>query len=111
MTEHRITFKLEDEERTVVLATDNEWITLGELFMLWVDFASGCGYAVNKEHALDVWDGLTSLNEIEPKLAKAIQALEGVAEFVDDVAPYAEDQAVVAPQLATAVAVLDELKR
>jgi hypothetical protein len=92
MTDHRITFKLEDEERTVVLSTDNEWITLGELFMLWVDFASGCGYVVNKEHALDVWDGLDSLNEIEPKLAKAIQALEGVKEF-------AEDKAVLAPHL------------
>ncbi len=111
MTDHRITFKLEDEERTVIVATDDEWITLGELFTLWADFASGCGYVVNKEHVLEVWDGVDLLSEIEPKLAKAIQALEGVKEFVDDVELYADDRAVLAPQLANAVAVLDELKR
>jgi PPE-repeat proteins len=62
MTDHRITFKLEDEERTVVLSTDNEWITLGELFMLWVDFASGCGYVVNKDRRNDGWYNTGSLN-------------------------------------------------
>ncbi len=111
MTEHRITFKLEDEERTVIVATDDEWITLGELFTIWADFAAGCGYEIDRSYMLGVWEGLDSLNEIEPKLAKAIQALEGVKEFVDDVAPHADDRAVLAPQLANAVAVLDELKQ
>jgi len=111
MIDARITFKLEDDERTVILATNDEWITLSELFMLWADFAAGCGYVVNKEHMLEVWEGLDLLKEIEPKLAKAIRALEGVKEFVDDVAPHADDRAVLAPQLANAVAVLDELKR
>lgn len=53
-----ITFKLEDEERKVELSTNNEWITLEELFMLWVDFARGCGFCIDKIHMQEVWDGV-----------------------------------------------------
>ena len=122
MIEHRIVFRLEDEERKVVVATDNEWMTLGEMFMLWVDFVSACGYVVDKVDMQHVWDDITTPKPIESNddnsnlatkrdLAKAIQALEGVEEYVEEVAPYVEDQAVLSPKLATAVAVLDELKR
>tara|TARA_E500000318_G_C3371082_1_gene138497 strand:+ start:194 stop:385 length:192 start_codon:yes stop_codon:yes gene_type:complete len=53
-----ITFKLEDEERKVELSTSNEWITLEELFRLWVDFAAGCGFTINKAEIESMWDGV-----------------------------------------------------
>jgi len=64
--EKMITFKLEDEERKVVVATDNDWITLEELFMLWVDFAAGCGYTIDRIHMQEVWDGI----DADPKELK-----------------------------------------
>ena len=65
-----ITFKLEDEERKVELSTDNEWITLEELFRLWVDFAAGCGFTINKAEIENMWDEV----EDAEKLTKAIKA-------------------------------------
>jgi len=97
---NRITFKLEEEERKVVVATDDEWITLDELFMLWVDFASGCGYVVDKAEAENKWFSRTE----GVKLTKAIEALEGVAGL-------AEGHETLAPQLAKAVEILGELKQ
>jgi hypothetical protein len=101
-----ITFKLEYEDRKVELSTDNEWITLSELFMLWVDFASGCGYIIDKIHMREVWDGV----ENTEKLVKAIEALEGVKEFVDDLYPHTEQGTVLVPRLAKALETLEELK-
>ena len=120
MTEYRITFKLEDEERKVELSTDNEWITLEELFMLWVDFARGCGFTINKAEIESIWAGVENLQELseaydahletQTKLAKAIEALEGVKSFADDLYPSRGEGAVLVPRLAKAVKALEELK-
>jgi hypothetical protein len=101
-----ITFKLEDEGRKVELSTDSEWITLEELFRLWVDFAAGCGFTIDKIHMQQVWDGV----EDTEKLTKAIEALEGVKEFVDDLYPHTDQGTVLVPRLAKAVKALAELK-
>ena len=68
-----ITFKLEEEDRKVELSTNNEWITLEELFMLWVDFARGCGFCIDKAEIENMWAGVDNTE----KLTKAIEALEG----------------------------------
>ena len=101
-----ITFKLEDEEdgRKVALSIDNEWITLEELFRLWVDFAAGCGFTIDKIHMQEVWNGIGNTE----KLTKAIEALEGV---VDDLYSHTEQGTVLVPRLAKAVEALAELKR
>ena len=102
-----ITLKLEEEDRKVELSTNNEWITLEELFMLWVDFAGGCGFSISRAEMEDMWDGV----ENTEKLTKAIQALEGVKEFADDLYPSRGEGAVLVPRLAKAVETLEELKQ
>jgi len=107
MDEQRITFKLEDKERKVELSTYNEWITLEDLFRLWTEFAAGCGYTINKIHMQEVWDGIENTD----KLTKAIEALEGVKEFVDDLYSHTEQGTVLVPRLAKAIETLEELKQ
>jgi hypothetical protein len=102
-----ITFKLEDEERKVELSTNNEWITLEELFRLWVDFAAGCGFTIDKVEIESMWAGV----EDTEKFTKAIEALEGVKEFVDDLYPHTEQGTVLVPRLAKALETLEELKK
>jgi len=102
-----ITFKLEEEDRKVELSTNNEWITLEELFMLWVDFARGCGFCIDKAEIENMWAGVDNTE----KLTKAIEALEGVKEFVDDLYPHTEQGTVLVPRLAKAVKTLEELKQ
>ena len=107
MSERIYSFKHTTDERTVELSTDNEEITLEELFMFWVDFASGCGFCIDKAEVEMMWDGI----EYTEKLTKAIEALEGVKEFVDDLYPHTEQGTVLVPRLAKAVETLQELKR
>ena len=102
-----ITFKLEEEDRKVELSTGNEWITLEELFRLWVDFAAGCGFNIDKAEIESMWAGV----ENTEKLTKAIEALEGVKEFVGDLYPHTEQGTVLVPRLAKAVKTLEELKQ
>jgi len=102
-----ITFKLEEEDRKVELSTNNEWITLEELFMLWVDFAGGCGFSISREEMEDMWDGV----ENTEKLTKAIEALEEVREFTEDLYPFRDEQTALVPRLAKAVKTLEELKK
>ena len=101
-----ITFKLEDEERKVELSTNNEWITLEELFMLWVDFARGCGFCIDKAEIENMWAGVDNTE----KLTKAIEALEGVKSFAEDLYPIRDEGTVLVPRLAKAVKTLEELK-
>ena len=103
-----ITFKLEEEARKVEHSVENEGLTLQELFMFWVDFASGCGYALDKVEMAELWNGDI---EAETKLAKAIEALEGVKSFADDLYPSRGEGAVLVPRLAKAVKTLEELKQ
>ena len=114
-----ITFKLEEEGRKVDHSIENEGLTLQELFMFWVDFASGCGYALDKVEMAELWNGDTDREiaevldahlETETKLAKAIEALEGVRSFTDDLYPSRGEGAALVPRLAKAVKVLAELK-
>ena len=114
-----ITFKLEEEGRKVDHSIENEGLTLQELFMFWVDFASGCGYALDKVEMEELWNGETDRElseaydahlETETKLAKAIEALEGVKSFADDLYPSRGEGAVLVPRLANAVKTLEELK-
>jgi len=102
-----ITFKLEEEDRKVELSTNNEWITLEELFMLWVDFAGGCGFSISRAEMEDMWDGV----EDTEKLTKAIEALEEVREFTEDLYPFRDEQTVLVPRLAKALETLEELKK
>jgi len=146
MNEEIYSFKHTSNERTVELSTNNEWITLEELFMLWVDFAAGCGFCINKAEIDSMWAGVENTEKLtkaiedhekdiselalhvlsadgqaqeahqaqliaEAKLAKAIQALEEVKEFVDDVYPHTEQGTVLVPRLAKAVETLEELKK
>jgi len=107
MNERVYSFKHTTDERTVELSTNNEWITLEELFMLWVDFASGCGFTINKAEIEMMWDEI----EHTEKLTKAIEALEGVKEFVDDLYPHTEQGTVLVPRLAKALETLEKLKK
>ena len=111
-----ITFKLEEEGRKVDHSIENEGLTLQELFMFWVDFASGCGYAIDKVEMAELWNGDTDREiaealdahlETETKLAKAIEALAGVKSFTDD---FRGEGEALAPRLAKAVETLGELK-
>lgn len=52
-----ITFKLEEEGRKVELSIDTECPALQELFLLWVDFASGCGFVIDKVEMERMWAG------------------------------------------------------
>jgi len=106
MNEEIYSFKHITDERTVELSTNNEWITLEELFMLWVDFAAGCGFCIDKAEIENMWAEV----ENAEKLTKAIKALEGVKEFVDDLYPHTEQGTVLVPRLAKAVKTLEELK-
>ena len=114
-----ITFKLEEEGRRVEHSVENEGLTLQELFMFWVDFASGCGYQIDKVDMTEMWNGdidreiaeaLDAHSEIETKLAKAIEALEGVKSFADDLYPSRGEGAALVPRLAKAVKTLEEVK-
>ena len=107
MSERIYSFKHTTDERTVELSTNNEWITLEELFRLWVDFASGCGFCINKAEVESMWDGV----ENTEKLTKAIEALEGVKSFADDLYPSRGEGAVLVPRLSKAVKTLEELKK
>ncbi len=107
MSERIYSFKHTTDERTVEMSTNNEEITLEELFMFWVDFASGCGFCINKAEVESWWDGV----ENTEKLTKAIEALEGVKEFADDLYPSRGEGAVLVPRLSKAVKTLEELKR
>ena len=104
-----ITFKLEEEGRKIEVSIDNEGLTLQELFMHWVDFASGCGYCIDKVEMEELWNGEVD-REIETKLAKAIEALEGVKSFADDLYPSRGEGAVLVPRLSKAVKTLEDLK-
>ena len=114
-----ITFKLEEEERKVDLSIKKEGLTLQELFTFWVDFASGCGYYIDRVEMEELWAGDTDRElseaydahlETETKLAKAIEALEGVKSFADDLYPSRGEGAALVPRLANAVKTLEELK-
>ena len=106
MSEKIYTFKCTTDERTVELSTNNEGITLEELFMFWVDFASGCGFCIDKAEMEKMWAGV----EDTDKLTKAIEALEGVKSFADDLYPSRGEGAVLVPRLSKAVKTLEELK-
>jgi hypothetical protein len=118
---NKITFKLEDTDRKrdVELSIYSEGLTLQELFTFWVDFASGCGYYIDRSEMEELWAGDTDRElseaydahlETETKLAKAIEALEGVKSFADDLYPSRGEGAALVPRLAKAVKVLAELK-
>ena len=125
--------------RTVTHVFDATDMDTTEMFMRWVHFMNGVGYVLDPVEMEEVWDGTKTLNEPEPnddnsnsaikemaldviaagaqaqeayqaqlaaekKLAKAIVALEGVVEL-------AEGYETLAPQLAKAIEVLEELKK
>jgi len=116
---YNITLKHTTEERTVEVSTNNELMTLDDFFYLWVDFASGCGFSVDRAEMEDMWDGVENTAgasrgpEVESteKLARAIEALEGVKEFVEALYPFRDEQTVLVPRLAAALETLEELKR
>lgn len=50
------------------------------------------------------------IDELEAKLAKAVEVLEGVKSFVQDLGPYADQGHTLVPALKKACTILKELK-
>ena len=60
--------------------------------------------------AIDLAKAQARIEELEAKLADAVQALEGIKAFVRDLAPYVDQGHALVPALEKACTTLSELK-